>query len=771
MVTYAQQTDPAKARISSIDTTKVIPEQTTKPVTTTQTPEQIRTQANATTTTEQPKTETTTATQVDTAQTTQTTPTADVNTTSYWSTAWGKLTKNPNYIPKAQRVWEQPSKAQQMDSKTVATSYQAGALTATELEDLRTTDPLKYQEAKLEIEKQRTLEAINMTWETFLTTQQQLFDSYLQKWEEIAWSDEWRNIRAEVFKQYGLDASNEKIKEYTTQLDDLDNELRDLEDYVSSWDVFTDRNYAVNKNKELMRKRSDLVRARAAEIDYYKLWLEQADAVAEDYKAYQAQEIDMLWKKFEMLTGMSQMEFEMKDKQNRDYLTMIDKELVKNEAEQIAYQKTVSDALYAGSVLSLYNEFSNEDKAMLSSLSSEQLTAFLKNYWEKTKMEQDAMYKELDYKFKGAELDLKQKELQAKLNENKIKNREIVKLDDWTIVLVDKETWLTETAYKPAWSSPIQFKQTDYQEIIDFCVNNRWKTNIQCGELVNDYRVKNTWYKAGMWDSYETKVNAIKWIWQSLSPIAWGVFAFPWWDYWHTGIVTKVLEDWSIEVLEANRDWWNGSYPEINTYSASKVKNMVFSFPPAKSEEYEVNFNDIILPEKATEFTKKWFSFANKMRDAHEKLLSYKLEDIYAERTGIWQVWQENTFNVMKSTAQKDLEVLKESFIAWILRQESWAAVTDTEFSRYEKIYFPLPWDTKETIQKKQAMREEAIKQMYIASWVDKSWVRIADYYDPQDFRNKLNILDKPQTIYNDPIDQEFADWFGNWSDILNTIQ
>jgi hypothetical protein len=46
-----------------------------------------------------------------------------------------------------------------------------------------------------------------------------------------------------------------------------------------------------------------------------------------DYKEYQKQELDMMGKKFEMLTGMSTMEFEMKDKQARDYLATIDTEL------------------------------------------------------------------------------------------------------------------------------------------------------------------------------------------------------------------------------------------------------------------------------------------------------------------------------------------------------------------------------------------------------------------------------------------------------------
>ena len=104
-----------------------------------------------------------------------------------------------------------------------------------------------------------------------------------------------------------------------------------------------------------------------------------------------------------------------------------------------------------------------------------------------------------------------------------------------------------------------------------------------------------------------------------------------------------------------------------------------------------------------------------------------------------------------------------------VISIRSSAAITDTEFARYEKMYFPLPWDSLDTLKKKQAMREEAIKWMYIQAWNDKSKTRIADYYDPTTFSSRKEKLNTPKTVYQDEVDNELAQyWIG--IGILNTI-
>jgi hypothetical protein len=53
-------------------------------------------------------------------------------------------------------------------------------------------------------------------------------ESYMSKWDAIVNDNEGKTLREEVFAKYGLDASNEKIKSYTTQIDKIEEELDNL---------------------------------------------------------------------------------------------------------------------------------------------------------------------------------------------------------------------------------------------------------------------------------------------------------------------------------------------------------------------------------------------------------------------------------------------------------------------------------------------------------------------------------------------------------------
>ncbi len=139
---------------------------------------------------------------------------------------------------------------------------------------------------------------------------------------------------------------------------------------------------------------------------------------------------------------------------------------------------------------------------------------------------------------------------------------------------------------------------------------------------------------------------------------------------------------------------------------------------------------NIILPDKAPEATRKSYSFGQKMQDAHKKLLDLNLEKDFTDRSLVWQWFQENIPSAWKSTKQKDLELLKQAFITWVLRQESWAAITDSEFDRYDTQFFPKQWDTTKTIEKKQQLREQAIRNMYQMAGNDTNWTPIVQIYD-----------------------------------------
>ena len=175
---------------------------------------------------------------------------------------------------------------------------------------------------------------------------------------------------------------------------------------------------------------------------------------------------------------------------------------------------------------------------------------------------------------------------------------------------------------------------------------------------------------------------------------------------------------WATELKLLKQQWLTAN--DVYDYSASKKQGL--------SDAQDIN--NIILPDKAPEATRKSYSFGQKMQDAHKKLLDLNLEKDFTDRSLVWQWFQENIPSAWKSTKQKDLELLKQAFITWVLRQESWAAITDSEFDRYDTQFFPKQWDTTKTIEKKQQLREQAIRNMYQMAGNDTNWTPIVQIYD-----------------------------------------
>jgi len=134
-------------------------------------------------------------------------------------------------------------------------------------------------------------------------------------------------------------------------------------------------------------------------------------------------------------------------------------------------------------------------------------------------------------------------------------------------------------------------------QIIDFCTTKRGTDSVQCGMLVNDYIMKVTGQNPSganrFQDSLQSKITAIDNIGRANWPVAGGLFAYPTNDpAGHTGIVTKVNPDGSIEVLEANvKGSAAGWPPKVSTYPASKYKSWTFSQAPAGQKEAEAGVN------------------------------------------------------------------------------------------------------------------------------------------------------------------------------------
>lgn len=134
----------------------------------------------------------------------------------------------------------------------------------------------------------------------------------------------------------------------------------------------------------------------------------------------------------------------------------------------------------------------------------------------------------------------------------------------------EAEKWLIDTATS-SWTVPSITLNAQISQ------DKRDKKNLQCWEFVNDLLSKKVDVK--LWDSYQSKIDAISKIWRSDKPQPWSVFVLnTGTDTWHTWIIQSVNTDWSLVVQEANKDWskqwWE---PTLWTYKSTTW--MTFSKP------------------------------------------------------------------------------------------------------------------------------------------------------------------------------------------------
>lgn len=129
-------------------------------------------------------------------------------------------------------------------------------------------------------------------------------------------------------------------------------------------------------------------------------------------------------------------------------------------------------------------------------------------------------------------------------------------------------------------------------------------------------------------------------------------------------------------------------------------------------------------------------TFGMRMADAHKTLTSIEstgLKDTGMLRAGVsgtvgaipligesMSKGVDNIFNVLPSImgglneAQQSALQARVNFITAVLRKESGASISPSEFATAEKNYFPAPGDSEKTVAQKQKAREMAIKGMKI---------------------------------------------------------
>lgn len=142
---------------------------------------------------------------------------------------------------------------------------------------------------------------------------------------------------------------------------------------------------------------------------------------------------------------------------------------------------------------------------------------------------------------------------------------------------------------------------------------------------------------------------------------------------------------------------------------AKRQKALGLSQLPKK--EAPTSMSDVVVSPKQTAEQAKSMAYASRMNYAVDKLIP--LEDKFAKLSYAEQEFQAHAPNILKSEDQQIMDSAKQNFITAVLRQESGASISPTEFSKEEKKYFPQPGDTIETVKEKQKARELAIKEMY----------------------------------------------------------
>ena len=295
-------------------------------------------------------------------------------------------------------------------------------------------------------------------------------------------------------------------------------------------------------------------------------------------------------------------------------------------------------------------------------------------------------------------------------------------------------------------------KQAGLIEWVDYVQWDKfpWKSNLYTAKLIWDpiettirvidsigFKTKSgqdRWvYTAKLWLNNETwakmspmeKENAVKRMYQQEGG--------NWTAIWENKTTTPQFEASDVKAFE-NFDW--------------KTIPAQYSKTPLLQQEFIKKYNDwrasqanvqiktgedilnVQLSDKATEQEKNAIQYGSRMLNAINDLAP--LESEFAKLPLQEQLYQEFVPNLLKSDNQKTLEARKKDFITAVLRKESGASISPTEFANEEKKYFVQPWDSPSVIAAKQNARNFAIKAILSAAGKDINGKLVSSLYNPE---------------------------------------
>lgn len=141
-----------------------------------------------------------------------------------------------------------------------------------------------------------------------------------------------------------------------------------------------------------------------------------------------------------------------------------------------------------------------------------------------------------------------------------------------------------------------------------------------------------------------------------------------------------------------------------------------------------LDLQQVELPAKATEFSKKSYGFGVRMAEAEDSIKA--IEDLYKTSGTTSEFISTILPSFLQSAERQKFEQAKRNFVNSVLRNESGAVIAESEFKNADKQYFPQPWDTPEVLEQKRRNRETAASNMFSSAGKDAYGNNIKDIYN-----------------------------------------
>ena len=123
------------------------------------------------------------------------------------------------------------------------------------------------------------------------------------------------------------------------------------------------------------------------------------------------------------------------------------------------------------------------------------------------------------------------------------------------------------------------------------------------------------------------------------------------------------------------------------------------------------------------------------------------IDSIGGQFTGVTSVFGGNIPSILQTSDRQQYEQAKRNFVNAILRQESGAVISPSEFQSADKQYFPQAGDSKEVIAQKSINRNTTIKNLFTEAGVTKQFIGNQNIYNNKTENQTTNSSNDPLGI------------------------